>query len=93
MFHVLSYFQTLVTIFFDAAIFFDINALLNITGIIEELKILLAMIALIYLKFKRPDLKGTIKVPVYWLLCNETYIIINSLFEIVKNHTYTILQY
>ena len=54
--------QAIVTVFFDAATFFDINALLNITGIIEELKILLAMIALIYLKFNRPDLKGTIQV-------------------------------
>ena len=67
----LSHFQTLVTIFFDAAIFFDINALLNITGIIEELKILLAMIALTYLKFKRPDLKGTIKV---LLIRHKSYI-------------------
>ena len=76
MLRVSSYFQTLVTIFFDAAIFFDINALLNITGIIEELKILLAMIALTYLKFKRPDLKGTIKVP---LLRHKTYTIFNEI--------------
>ena len=61
------FFQTIVTIFFDVATFFDINALLNITGIIEELKILLAMVALVYLKFKRPDLKGTIQVTVYFI--------------------------
>ncbi len=58
----LSLLQSIVAIFFDMAVFFDINALLNITGIIEELKILLAIVALLYLKFKRPDLKGTIRV-------------------------------
>ena len=76
--YVVSFFQTIVTIFFDGAIFFDINALLNITGIIEELKILLAMIALTYLKFKRPDLKGTIQVPVYLILRHKTYMILHE---------------
>lgn len=56
------------------AVFFDINALLNITGIIEELKIFLALTALVYLKFKRPDLKGTIKVT-----SNHTYAALRAL--------------
>jgi len=50
-------------IFATAASFFDILAVVNILGLFAQIKICLALVALIYMKRKRKDLKGTVQMP------------------------------
>lgn len=48
--------------FFCLAVFFDLQELLNITSIIAQVKIVLALVALLILKRREPDKPSTITV-------------------------------
>ena len=47
------------------AVFFDIQDLLNITSIITQIKIILALIALLILKRREPNKPSTVSVGIY----------------------------
>ncbi len=51
-----------VSIFFSVGTFFDVEALLEITGFFFQIKIIIALIALLHLKKTKPKTQRTIKV-------------------------------
>ena len=55
-------FQSLFTVFFCSATFFDLQALIQLCGILIQLKIVIALIALARFKIKNKNASGTIKV-------------------------------
>ena len=65
--HNVLVFQFLVMLFFCSATFFNLQALLLMLGVIMQLKIALTLVALLYLKVKRPDLPRTVSVSVHSL--------------------------
>ena len=61
-FSIISWLQGIATIFFSSITFIDIQGLLDLTSIITQIKIALALIALLRLKWKYGHIERTVKV-------------------------------